>query len=81
MLKKDSQRRTTLRLVFRDDGKQICEQWMKNIVHDLGSTLLTMVQISNLESIHKTMTFFNVYLIYFHTLFMFRFMTYTVIIF
>lgn len=46
LLKKDSQRRTTLSRVLAQDGQKICEVWMDKIrTKHLGQTLLTLVNI------------------------------------
>lgn len=42
LLKKDSQRRTTLSRVLTQDEKKICDIWMQSI-KNLGETVLTMV--------------------------------------
>lgn len=45
LLKKDSQRRTTLSRVLTQDEKKICQIWMESI-KKLGDTVLTMVSLS-----------------------------------
>ncbi|XP_044744016.1 mitogen-activated protein kinase kinase kinase 15 isoform X2 [Chrysoperla carnea] len=51
LLKKDSQRRTTLSRVLTQDEKKICQIWMESI-KKLGDTVLTM---SHLESLMRGM--------------------------
>lgn len=41
LLKKDSQRRQTLTRVLSQDGKKICEVWLRSLEHDVGQTPLT----------------------------------------
>lgn len=49
MLKKDSQRRTTLAKVLAQDGSKICELWMQKIrTKYLGETVLTAHHLSKL---------------------------------
>lgn len=44
LLKKDSQRRTTLSRVLAQDGAKICDVWMKKIrTKYMGETVLTQV--------------------------------------
>lgn len=44
LLKKDSQRRTTLSRVLAQDGQKICEVWMEKIhTRNLGETVLSLV--------------------------------------
>lgn len=40
-LKKDSQRRQTLTRVLSQDGKKICDIWLKSLEKELGETPLT----------------------------------------
>ncbi|XP_059490906.1 mitogen-activated protein kinase kinase kinase 15 isoform X2 [Neocloeon triangulifer] len=42
LLKKDSQRRTTLTRVLTQDEKKICDVWMKSIESDVENTVLSM---------------------------------------
>ncbi|XP_065351801.1 mitogen-activated protein kinase kinase kinase 15 isoform X2 [Cloeon dipterum] len=42
LLKKDSQRRTTLTRVLAQDEKKICDVWMKSIETDVEDTVLSM---------------------------------------
>jgi len=46
LLKKDSQRRTTLTRVLAQDEKKICDVWMKSIESDVENTVLSMVRIN-----------------------------------
>jgi hypothetical protein len=46
LLKKDSQRRTTLTRVLAQDEKKICDVWLKSIESDVENTVLTMVLTS-----------------------------------
>lgn len=49
LLKKDSQRRTTLAKVLAQDGAKICEVWMQKIrTKYLGETVLTLQHLSRL---------------------------------
>jgi len=41
LLKKDSQRRQTLTRVLSQDGKKICEVWLRSLERDVGQTPLT----------------------------------------
>jgi mitogen-activated protein kinase kinase kinase 5 len=43
LLKKDSQRRTTLTRVLTQDESKICSVWMKSIQNDVEEPVLTMV--------------------------------------
>ncbi|GLH08065.1 Serine/threonine-protein kinase Tao [Gryllus bimaculatus] len=47
LLKKDSQRRMTLSRVLSQDGRKICDLWLKNI-HLHGETVLTMSHLETL---------------------------------
>jgi mitogen-activated protein kinase kinase kinase 5 len=40
-LKKDSQRRQTLTRVLSQDGKKICEVWLRSLEREVGQTPLT----------------------------------------
>lgn len=44
LLKKDSQRRTTLCKVLAQDGSKICYQWMKNISDNCATSLKMVLQ-------------------------------------
>lgn len=52
LLKKDSQRRTTLSRVLTQDEKKICDIWMQSI-KNLGETVLTMVLLNLLFTLTK----------------------------
>lgn len=45
LLKKDSQRRLTLSRVLNQDQNNICQVWLKNIIQDVGETVINMVSI------------------------------------
>uniref|UniRef100_A0A1B6D1S4 mitogen-activated protein kinase kinase kinase n=2 Tax=Clastoptera arizonana TaxID=38151 RepID=A0A1B6D1S4_9HEMI len=42
LLKKDSQRRMTLSRVLNQDQNNICQVWLKNIIQDVGETIITL---------------------------------------
>jgi mitogen-activated protein kinase kinase kinase 5 len=53
LLKKDSQRRTTLTRVLAQDEKKICDVWLKSIESDVENTVLTMVLAKLITSVQK----------------------------
>ncbi|XP_043275443.1 mitogen-activated protein kinase kinase kinase 15 isoform X2 [Venturia canescens] len=52
LLKKDSQRRMTLTRVLSQDETTICEVWMRNILQDVGHTVL---QMNHLELLMRSL--------------------------
>lgn len=50
LLKKDSQRRTTLSRVLSQDQAHICEVWLRAIHSDMGDTALNMVSPSAIDN-------------------------------
>lgn len=49
LLKKDSQRRTTLSRVLEQDSEKICSRWMQIIQQDNNNTVLTLAHLEKLR--------------------------------